>query len=193
MASTIPPPHCLAFLCIYSYALMHCVHLAYGFSFAFNFSTIATNPCGNDLQCQGDASFASQMIELTKTDISRDSKDSQVRMWYASPVPLRDAATAEVASFTTTFSFEITPDKNYKNDDSIYNISDGGMAFFLAPYSTSVLRSGGGGGTHGLFNDSNMFSSSVIAVEFDTYKNWVGININSIRSKASTNTSVAGN
>jgi hypothetical protein len=147
------------------------------------------------------------MIELTRNDISTGNNGSQGRVWYAKPVPLWDAATAELASFTTTFAFKITPDNNYKNRDGSYNTGDS-MALFLAPYSANVLSNGSGGGTLGLFNDTNRFNatgdSSVVAVEFDTFSNheWenyttgaghhVGIDVNSIMSVASTDTSVAG-
>jgi hypothetical protein len=200
MAGNSPPHSGLAFLC----TLVLCIHLPRASStFVFNFSTIETSPCSKDLQCQGDASFANKMIELTTNDISRRSGGSKGWVWYAKPVPLWDAATAELASFTTTFAFKITPDKNYKNSDGTYNTGDG-MAFFLAPYSANdVLSSGGGGGTLGLFNDNSLFNAtgnrSVVAVEFDTYQNlWddsaqqLGIDVNSIRSVASTNTSVLG-
>ncbi|GJM99028.1 hypothetical protein PR202_ga16087 [Eleusine coracana subsp. coracana] len=163
-----------------------------------------TSPCGNELRCQGDATFANQMIELTKNDRTRDSSDSKGWVWYPSPVQLWDASTNELASFTTTFAFKITPDSTYKNPDGTYNTGDG-MAFFLAPYSTDVLNitGGDGGGNLGLFNNTNNLNvtgdSSVVAVEFDTFRNYwddsaqhVGIDVNSIRSKAWTNTSVLG-
>jgi hypothetical protein len=90
------------------------------------------------------------MIELTRNGISSDTNGNQCRVLYARPVSLWDAATAELASFTTTFTFKITPDKEYKNPDGTYNTDDG-MAFFLALYLTDVLSSGGGGGNLNLF------------------------------------------
>ncbi|KAK3133131.1 hypothetical protein QOZ80_6AG0532750 [Eleusine coracana subsp. coracana] len=204
MAGTSPPPYHIALLCAY-YTLVLCIHEACGTSFVLNFSSIATtSPCGNELRCQGDATFANQMIELTKNDRTRDSNDSKGWVWYPSPVQLWDASTNELASFTTTFAFKITPDSTYKNPDGTYNTGDG-MAFFLAPYSTDVLNitGGDGGGNLGLFNNTNNLNvtgdSSVVAVEFDTFRNYwddsaqhVGIDVNSIRSKAWTNTSVVG-
>jgi nitrate reductase NapE component len=202
MAGNSPPHSGLAFLC----TLVLCIHLACASTtFGFNFSIIETSPCSNDLECRGDASFANKMIELTRNDISSRSGGSQGRVWYAKPVPLWDAATAELASFTTTFDFKITPDKSYMNPDGTNKKGDG-MAFFLGPYSADVnLSSGSGGGSLGLFNSSNngTSDSSVVAVEFDTFSNpgWdnytghqdhVGIDVNSIRSVASTDKSVAG-
>ncbi|TVT96782.1 hypothetical protein EJB05_57993, partial [Eragrostis curvula] len=203
MAGASAPAYGLASLFIY--ALVLCIHVVpvSASSFAFNFST---PPTSKDLQWRGDTSFANQMMELTKNDVSRDSNDSRGWVWYPSPVPLWDAATGELASFTTNFSFTITPDKNYKNPDKSPNAGDG-MAFFLAPFSTKVLSSsGGGGGNLGLFNDSNQLNatggSRVVAVEFDTYPNseWddssvqhIGIDVNSIRSVAYTPVYLASN
>ncbi|TVU09225.1 hypothetical protein EJB05_42675, partial [Eragrostis curvula] len=196
MANTSPPCYRLAFLCIYTLVL--CIHVPYASSFAFNFSTISTSPCGTDLVCWGNASFANQMIELTTNNISTGCGNSLGRVWYANPVPLWDAATAELASFTTTFSFKITPDKDFKNPEGSFNSGDG-MAFFLAPYSTNVLSSsyGRGGRNLGLFNATG--DGRVVAVGFDTFRNkWdnsgqhVGIDVNSIWSSASTDTSPAG-
>ncbi|KAK3133127.1 hypothetical protein QOZ80_6AG0532680 [Eleusine coracana subsp. coracana] len=197
MAGPRPPYYPLALLCIY-YTLVLCIHLpcACASSFAFNFSTTEKSPCGTDLECRGDAFFANRMIELTKNDITRPSNDSKGRVWYASPVRLWDAGTNELASFATTFNFKITPVSSYITGD--------GMAFFLAPYSADVLNTTAvGGGNFGLLSDSDSFNatgnSSVVAVEFDTFHNYwddssqhVGIDVNSIRSKAWTNTSVLG-
>ncbi|PAN11994.1 hypothetical protein PAHAL_2G233900 [Panicum hallii] len=157
------------------------------------------DPCANGLKCVGDAKFAGSMIDLTKNDRTLPSNSSLGRVWYGKPVLLWDAATGELASFNTVFSFLIFQDTQYqKNPDGTFNAGDG-MAFFLASYSdSSVLgNSGGGGGNLGLFNDTNHFNatgdSRVVAVEFDTFLNpqWdnssqhVGIDINSIMSVAS--------
>ncbi|XP_066392391.1 anti-H(O) lectin 1-like [Miscanthus floridulus] len=144
----------------------------------------------------GDVAFRNTtMIELTKS-----SSYSRGVVWYATAVPLWNAVTGEVASFTTTFSFEIM------------QISDSpcggdGMAFFLACYTRdSVLRGTYGAGLLSLFPLRNSGSaidvtpvtvdSRVVAVEFDTVQNeWdgssqhVGIDVNSIKSVSYTSTS----
>ncbi|CAN6174033.1 unnamed protein product [Urochloa humidicola] len=194
----------LSFLCLYCFFVLSvhapCACASTPF-FSFNFSTPIQNPCDNALRCMGDSYFANSVIELTKNDRSRASNASQGRVWYATPVPLWDAATGELASFRSVFSFRITPDRDYVNPDGTYNTGDG-MAFFLASYSDSnVLGSSGGeGGNLGLFNDTDHFNatgdSRVIAVEFDTFPNvWddiksqhIGIDVNSIRSVNSTGT-----
>ncbi|CAN6217369.1 unnamed protein product [Urochloa humidicola] len=185
-----------AFLCLYCFFVLS----APCASFSFNFST-GPNPCDTALKCAGDSHFANSVIELTKNDRSRESNASQGRVWYATPVPLWDSATGQLASFRSAFSFRITPDRDYVNPDGSYNAGDG-MAFFLASYSDgkNVLgSSGGAGGNLGLFNDMDHFNatgdSRVVAVEFDTFRNvWdtsnqhIGIDVNSIRSVNSTYT-----
>lgn len=190
----------LAFLCLYCFFVL-CIHApcASSTSFSFNFSDTSKDPFANGLKHAGDAKFTGSMIDLTRNDRALPSNSSLGRVWYGNPVLLWDAATGELASFNTVFSFMIFQDTQYKkNPDGTFNAGDG-MAFFLASYSdSSVLgNSGGGGGNLGLFNDTNHFNatgdSRVVAVEFDTFLNpqWdnssqhVGIDINSIMSVAS--------
>lgn len=68
-----------------------------------------------------------------------------------------------------------------------------GMTFFMAPFELEQPKNAYGGGL-GLFNDTTLNGSfyQMVAVEFDTFKNaWdpfgdhVGIDVNSIESKAS--------
>ncbi|KAL6655735.1 hypothetical protein ACP70R_006561 [Stipagrostis hirtigluma subsp. patula] len=184
---------CYCCLC----CLLSSVHVprAASLTFSFNFSdpgSDCTSPTA-ELACDGDAYLhgPEKAIELTKNDISDSNYHSVGRVRYAQPVPLWDAATGEVASFRTSFAFRIKP-----TDPERRGSSADGMAFFLRhPYLSGVPPRSHGGNL-GLFNDSNHFDATgddrVVAVEFDTYKNdeWdkdgnhVGINVNSIRSKA---------
>jgi hypothetical protein len=146
--------------------------------------------------CSGDVAFRNTtIIELTNP-ISY----SRGVVWYATAVPLWNAVTGEVASFTTTFSFEIMQIRDSP-------CGGDGMAFFLACYTRdSVLRGTYGAGLLSLFPLRNNGSAidltpvtgdnRVVAVEFDTVKNdWddssqhVGIDVNSIKSVSYTNTS----
>ena len=126
-------------------------------------------------------------------------------------MPLWDEDTGEPASFTTTFSFNITPTKSsqYQQCQNWSSRTGDGMAFFLAPWPN--LSSGGVlpnadttfGGYINLFNSSNYLNATgdgrVVAVEFDTFSGdnywWynsssqhIGIDINSIMSMATTDT-----
>lgn len=112
MAATSSSPFLLAFyLCLYSLLVVICVHLpcASSLSFSFNFSKTG-DPCGNKLVYEGGAFFSNSMIELTRNDRLIGRVDSLGRVWYPAPVPLWDAATGEVTSFSTAFSFKITED-----------------------------------------------------------------------------------
>uniref|UniRef100_N1R0I3 non-specific serine/threonine protein kinase n=1 Tax=Aegilops tauschii TaxID=37682 RepID=N1R0I3_AEGTA len=144
-------------------------------------------------------------IELTKNEI-RDNLYSLGRASYVHPVTLWDNTTGEVASFSN-FTFQI----RFKNetDGQLRGLcgsgstpNDGvadGMAFFLAHYP-SRLPPNSVGGNLALFNDNNNLDATgadrVVAVEFDTFLNsWdhsdnhLGIDVNSINSKAYANVS----
>ncbi|XP_066340344.1 L-type lectin-domain containing receptor kinase IX.1-like [Miscanthus floridulus] len=206
----------LAFICLSYSFLVLCMHVpsSSSVSFSFNFSnTTGDDPCGGlELMCYRDAHFdkTTSAIELTK-DLRGEITDSQGRVWYKLPVPLWKESTGEVASFTTTFSFNLTPSDSNRCMDTWASQMGDGMAFFLAPWPNSNSSTGGGivlpnatateGGDLYLFNPSNHFNATgdnrVVAVEFDTFYNdrWdnstiqhIGIDVNSIVSVASTDT-----
>ncbi|XP_066392387.1 L-type lectin-domain containing receptor kinase IX.1-like [Miscanthus floridulus] len=167
-------------------------------SFNFDFSQPGGYNAAN-FSFDGDAYFHTQVIELTRNDRNQGLDNSVGRASYAQPVPIWDEDSGEVASFTTTFSFKILRDNQN-------NITAGdGMAFFLGHYPSSIPTASGGGGL-GLFsageNSTNATGDNrVVAVEFDTFKNTeykdisdnhIGIDINSLISKAYTDASVPG-
>ena len=170
-----------------SLLLIH-VHHATSLNFRFDFSEPGSycTP-GSDIACAGDAYPYARTIELTKTDISDRNLRSIGRAWYARPVQLWNNTTGEVASFRTTFSFQIKPVN--------LDVSADGMAFFLGHYPSGIPHRSYGGNL-GLFNGSNNKNATgtarIVAVEFDTYMNkeWekdgnhVGIDVNSIVSVA---------
>ncbi|KAJ1289332.1 hypothetical protein BS78_02G156200 [Paspalum vaginatum] len=188
----------LSTLCCLCYLLLS-VHVpcAASLYFRFNFSDPASTCTAPDaeLACSRDAYFrgTENAIELTKNDISGPNSHSVGRLRYVQPVPLWDATTGEVASFTTSFTFRIKP----ADKDSPEPSADG-MAFFLAHHPSVDPPAGSNGGNLGLFNDSTNMNAvgddRVVAVEFDTYQNdvWdkdgnhVGIDVNSIVSVNST-------
>ncbi|KAF7026049.1 hypothetical protein CFC21_038187 [Triticum aestivum] len=183
-------------LLYYSICSLHLPH-ATSLSFSFNFS----QPGGYDAQnfsFQGDAYYdsQSQTIELTKAGGSPNIQNSVGRALYAQPVPLWDAITGELARFTTSFTFEIKVNSELSGD---------GMTFFLGHYPpTSIPDPLDNGRNLGLFNKSvgtvATGDNRVVAVEFDTFLNvesdnsdsHMGIDVNSIISRAYTNVAVPG-
>jgi len=179
-------------LCLYYYFLMSAAihfHRACSLSFNLSFSSPAAD-LNQLINITGDASLASNALDLTPK-----RRDQTGRATYAQPVPLWDAATGEMASFNTTFDFRITVPPN-----SLHEITSG-MAFFLGHVGFIPSKDDSGpGGTLGLlpFWTNGTGDGTIVAVEFDTYKdpqitdishNHVGIDVNSLNSTASTDTS----
>uniref|UniRef100_A0A8R7VHB9 non-specific serine/threonine protein kinase n=1 Tax=Triticum urartu TaxID=4572 RepID=A0A8R7VHB9_TRIUA len=136
----------------------------------------------------------SGVIELTRNEIH--DFFSVGRASYTRPVPLWDKATGEVASFSSNFTFQIRPESETNQVQLRDRCKGDDMAFFLSPYPSKPPNSYGK--NLALFNDSNNISTTgddrVVAVEFDTVlgdfdasNSRVGIDVNSIKSKAYTN------
>uniref|UniRef100_M8D5M0 non-specific serine/threonine protein kinase n=1 Tax=Aegilops tauschii TaxID=37682 RepID=M8D5M0_AEGTA len=178
--------------------------LATALSFNFNFSSSNSGDlCDTELRCERDARMGSGAIDLTKNEL-RANLYSAGRASYGRPVPLWDNATGKVASFSSNFTFQIRPQnethEKFPGEKCDFNSSDGmadGMAFFLARYPSRIPPNSYGMNL-ALFNDSNNLNATgddrVVAVEFDTYfspmdhsNNHVGIDVDSINSKAYTN------
>ncbi|RYR36470.1 hypothetical protein Ahy_A09g041435 isoform C [Arachis hypogaea] len=142
-------------------------------SFSFN-SFAQGNPAIN---LQGDATVHSDgNVQLTNLKNSY----SAGRVLYATPVRLWDKATGNVASFVTSFSFQMT-------DLEGYNAADG-IIFFVAPEDTQI-PSGGVGGTLGVASSNGV--GKFVGVEFDSYSNsefkdppyqHIGIDVNTLVS-----------
>ncbi|XBI60988.1 hypothetical protein VPH35_041849 [Triticum aestivum] len=178
--------------------------LATTLSLSFNFSSSSSGDlCDTELRCERDTRMGSGAIELTKNEIKANFF-SIGRASYARPVPLWDNATGEVASFSSNFTFQIRLKNETDDRLRLCNLSftpnDGvadGMSFFLAHYP-SRLPPNSHEGNLALFNDSNNLNAigddRVVEVEFDTFRsawdhndNHVGIDVNSINSRAYTN------
>ncbi|XP_037442035.1 L-type lectin-domain containing receptor kinase IX.1-like [Triticum dicoccoides] len=200
--AALNPPHFtrrvfIRYFCLYHLLLsLHLPPRASSLSFNSNFSLPRSyNP--QDFILQGDAYFDSQMIELTKNEQSQENHDSVGRVVYAQPVPLWDVATGKLATFNTTFSFQIKPEGSAVTGD--------GMAFFMGHYpATSIPNPIENGRNLGLFtNNSNTNATGndrILAVELDTFLNngidtsssHIGIDVNSIISRVYTNVTVPG-
>ncbi|CAN6204201.1 unnamed protein product [Urochloa humidicola] len=180
--------------------LLSTVYLPRSTSLSFNFDF--SQPGGYNpanFSFDGDTYYHSQMIELTRNDRNQGLDNSVGRASYAQPVPIWDELTSELTSFTTTFSIQIL------RDDINNHTAGDGMAFFLGHYPSNVPSTSGGGNL-GLFSEgANSMNATgdnrLVAVEFDTFlntnyndtsDNHMGINVNSLISKAQTNTSVPG-
>nr|XP_043633404.1 L-type lectin-domain containing receptor kinase IX.1-like [Erigeron canadensis] len=161
-----------------------------GSSFSFNFSSFQPNNLM--IVYQGDA-FASNGIQVTRNQRDKSLKNSVGRALYSNPVRIWDKKTRKLTDFMTHFTFSM----NALNSSEFGE----GLSFFLMPFEPEIPQ-GSFGGYLGLFSPSSAFNSSnntIVAVEFDSFKNeWdpsdnhVGIDINSIQSVAniSWNTSI---
>jgi hypothetical protein len=177
--------------CLYYCFLMPAaIHFRRASSLSFNLSFSEPQSqadLNQSITFKGDAYFnqTSGTLELTKY-----RRDQTGRAMYAQPVPLWDAATGEMASFNTTFDFRITP-------RSLGMIASG-MAFFLGHVGSDIPINSYGG-TLGLlpnWTNNGTGDGTIVAVEFDTFQdtgdissNHVGIDVNSLNSTASTDTS----
>ncbi|KAF2917894.1 hypothetical protein DAI22_08g018000 [Oryza sativa Japonica Group] len=120
---------------------------------SFNYTNFNSN--NPSIEYEGNASFSVGYIDISLNE-ANGMGNSAGRVSYKQPVQLWewDAATGEVASFTTTFSFNITPsDRNNRGD---------GMALFLGSYP-SKLPDRAGGHNLGLTNQTIGNVSTVVA------------------------------
>ncbi|GAU17022.1 hypothetical protein TSUD_37800 [Trifolium subterraneum] len=131
---------------------------------------------------QGSAEIsASGVLELN------DPNDPEVfvgRVLYATPVPIWDRSTGNVASFITTFTFIVEDVGRWPPAD--------GLAFFLAPTNHTQIPDNSDGGKLGLV-DGNSHFNQFVGVEFDSFINeWdpdyshIGIDVNSLISLKTT-------
>ncbi|CAL1408058.1 unnamed protein product [Linum trigynum] len=172
---------------------------------ALSFSYSSFDQCSDSIKLYGEASCMNSGIQLTSFGYY---VIGQAR--YFKPMHLWDATTGGVASFTTTFTFDISSNVDSNNSGS--SSEDGsssccdGLAFFLAPRNYSIPVGGGASGRLGLIYANLTYDSAsenpFVAVEFDTYNNewdaWndsshVGININSLQSVSSKRWNYNGN
>ncbi|XP_010247910.1 PREDICTED: agglutinin-2-like [Nelumbo nucifera] len=150
---------------------------------SFNFSSF--NPNMREIQYEGSAYVSDQLIQLTPNQFDKGLPYFTVgRAKYWQPVHLWDKSTRKLTDFTTNFNFTMLSQNRTFGAD--------GLAFFLAPEG-SKLPPNSSGRSLGLFDKKFEFNStenySIVAVEFDTFKNnfdpshdHIGIDINSIVS-----------
>ncbi|KAF6166735.1 hypothetical protein GIB67_005611 [Kingdonia uniflora] len=158
----------------------------------FSYSFFELSP--RNISLEGNASSTDGFIQLTTNRRDALLNNSVGRAVYTEPVRLYDSTTGKLADFTTRFTFVI----------KMLFPPDGadGLAFFIAPNGSHIPYNSGGN-CLGIISDSSKFNSTknpVVAVEFDTFPNaWdprldhVGIDVNSIASVATWNTSTLKN
>ncbi|XWS41677.1 hypothetical protein CRYUN_Cryun17cG0103000 [Craigia yunnanensis] len=156
------------------------VLLHYARPLSLNFTSFSPNL--QNIEFEGDAFSSSNVLQLTKNDAIDSLTGSTGRASYNQPVRLWDASNRRLTDFTTHFSFILRA----------VNLSEygDGISFFIAPFD-SKMPSNSSDGFLALFNPNSTSNSnnSIVAVEFDSFRNeWdpsddhVGININSIIS-----------
>lgn len=138
-----------------------------------------------NMSYEGDAVPTGGLIELTLNKLDLSLNRSVGRASYAKSVRLWDSSTGRLTDFTTQFSFIIKPAGK--------SVTGDGLSFFIAPFDSTMPKNSSGRYL-GLFDPETAFNASlnqIVAVEFDTYKNYfdpsdnhVGINVNSIVSVA---------
>ena len=136
----------------------------------------------------GDA-FSDSDGYIQVTEVTRQEKitDSVGRATYKEPVRLWENRTGRLTDFTTHSSFKI--EATNTNADW----SADGLAFFITPNGSNVPYNKTKGRALGLldFALDNSTQNEIVAVEFDTFRNdfdpsdnHVGIDVNSVKSKA---------
>ncbi|KAJ8643965.1 hypothetical protein MRB53_005713 [Persea americana] len=153
------------------------------YSLYFNFPRFGPNT--PNITNYGDAFLSNRAIELTENRRDVPVNGSTGRAIYSKPVHLWDSQTGRLTDFTTHFSFIMNSFNRSTSGD--------GLAFFLAA-NGSYIPPASAGGQIGLFSSDsslNSMQNQLVAVEFDSYMNeWdpsadhIGINVNSIVSKA---------
>lgn len=159
--------------------------------FFFNFNVFSLSvpllPASN-VTLFGDAYFRDNAISLTRelatcASSSSSSSSGVGRAFYAYPIRFLDSATNTTASFSSRFSFSISPSPLCSSGD--------GIAFLITPNANSFSASKG---YMGLPEPTLTARASFFAVEFDTSfdpslgdvnGNHIGIDVNTVASIAS--------
>ncbi|KAK4562299.1 hypothetical protein RGQ29_004967 [Quercus rubra] len=171
------------FILFYLFVIINFFTLLTSFTFtsalSFNFTSFSHD--NTDITCES-AYSENQAIQLTGGDLT---EWSQGRATYSKPLQLRDNATGKLTDFTTHFTFSIS--------SPIQTVYGDGMTFFIVPNGSKIPTNAKGGamGLTSLDQVLNTSNNRFVTVEFDIFTNeWdppgehVGIDINSLKSKA---------
>ncbi|XP_022896914.1 L-type lectin-domain containing receptor kinase IX.1-like [Olea europaea var. sylvestris] len=155
---------------------------------SFNFPTI--KPPDTNINVTGDAYISPQGLQLTSNKNNTAAARAAGRATYIKPLHLWDKSSGNLTDFYTHFSFVIDASASASDSDGACSGADG-LAFFLAPFGSSIRGdlSGSGLGLVQRDNPEKKSGDPFVAVEFDTFGNgWdpeglhVGIDINSLIS-----------
>ncbi|XP_041995817.1 favin-like [Salvia splendens] len=132
------------------------------FSLSFDMSPI-TKSDGGRLNLTGDAYITEEGIQVTTNEHDQAQGGRVGRATYSELLHLWDKASQQMADFSTHFSFVIDSSGSYNFGDC--------LAFFLAPYGSTIKPWASGSGL-GLGNATSLsVLDTFVAVEFDTYPN----------------------
>ncbi|TVU08726.1 hypothetical protein EJB05_42138, partial [Eragrostis curvula] len=122
-------PSRLLLSCLSYFTFSIYVHHACALSFNLSFSdTQRPNNLDTLIHCTGEAYFDANTLQVSRNRRDQSSTYSTGRAQYTQTMRLWDRTTSEMASFTTTFSFQITPDPSTNRfgdgiNDAAYNVS----------------------------------------------------------------------
>ncbi|KAI3963981.1 hypothetical protein MKW92_037442 [Papaver armeniacum] len=155
-----------------------------------SFDSVSDNVSIDDIILVGDSRVQQNgLISLTSTS----SPSSSGRALYGHPIRFRNHSTNFTASFISKFSFTISPDSSYSPP-----LFGDGLTFIITSNPEIV---GNDFGYMGLWNQTTQEKGFYIAVEFDTSfdpiledisDNHIGIDINSVMSFASVDSTSMG-
>ncbi|KAI4297380.1 hypothetical protein L6164_037274 [Bauhinia variegata] len=190
VAAWLPKLQLLKIYCI-SVSLLTFCYPRFSHSLFFNITSF--NSETDNIAFEGDAVPVNGTIELSSVNYPWRVG----HLMYDQPVRLWDSTQGLLTDFRTRFSFTIDYKKSSRYSD--------GIAFYMAHIGRSIPPNSAGGYL-GLFNTSNnenVSENSIVLVEFDTFSNadfdppdvdrHVGINQNSLSSRAYTNFDIEGN
>ncbi|CAD6269027.1 unnamed protein product [Miscanthus lutarioriparius] len=158
--------------CLYYCFLMPAIHFRRASSLSFNFTF--TPPQSPDIprliNCTGDATIDGESLWLTRSRYNQETTSSAGWAQYVEAVPLWDRASGEMASFTTTFHFNITPVGSSSGGD--------GLAFFLAPPESGVVPAKNSGAALGLLPNSPKYNNitKLLVADLNINNTWYNVN-----------------
>ena len=156
----------LPFLCVFFFCCFPYTTSMISFSFP------EFLPNDNDVIVSGTATKA-QVDEHPSIRLTDNVDNNQGlaigRAYYYKPIPLWDPVANITINFTTTFEFILRTRYEDLSDKG------GGIAFFITSEDSVDAPTDSMGGWMGLFNSTTEGKSKLVAVEFDTWPDQIGL------------------